>query len=664
MTKEEPTSAKPPAESEPILTEEEPASTKSPPKAVRFAAEDEQTELEPEAVTSEAEVGEVDEEQSPIDAVSGVDEQTEASVAVAQDATAEELITHVATADEAAEEASATARVPPPPPPALFIPKYAVGDEVEVYFPPGPLGKWTQGAVTKVNVKGCAYTVTYSGGSKDWGIKEESMRRLIHYEVEDSNVTVSSDEEEVLKAANLPDESFLTSPLFDMSRPVRPDVQEHLNATSRAQLLIALRSEVDHLRARRDERRADIAEQRERYQTNVTLDALVSLRKTASLTRKWVTDPNLSDKERVRASIMAHATTRRQNTMVPKLSEWKNTAVSLTSPSKNDGQAQEKLTLRVDELLSRETSQNLQLRKWRDMETQLQVQRLGILRSIRRLKHMLKETRVLQGGAVATRKSWMGRFKSASKEGHTLVLVANANRVMIEGTWAQRATDVRRDYAEAMRTVHADLASESEVIRLPDHLTKLGFTNDCACRDKIASIAKTHKIVFTQQRKAIDLKASALRLSNVGQKKRAATTASAMAESGAKVPQKRKNTIKFDLNSLQEKWKAQNVPFDHRISILFDFLTCEDDTEIATDVLAYLKNEESRLRAMHKIHSTPTSLEPIVDPEIVGVTSAAITRIAKLQDMRQQARLGLSRQAFEAAISAQEKIRREGRESR
>merc|ERR1711998_737910 len=78
----------------------------------------------------------------------------------------------------------------------------------------------------------------------------------------------------------------------------------------------------------------------------------------------------------------------------------KNTAVSLTSPSKNDGQAQEKLTLRVDELLSRETSQNLQLRKWRDMETQLQVQRLGILRSIRRLKHMLKETRVLQGGAV------------------------------------------------------------------------------------------------------------------------------------------------------------------------------------------------------------------------------------------------------------------------
>ena len=137
-----------------------------------------------------------------------------------------------------------------------------------------------------------------------------------------------------------------------------------------------------------------------------------------------------------------------------------------------------------------------------------------------------------------------------------------------------------------------------------------------------------------------------------------------MAESGAKVPQKRKNTIKFDLNSLQEKWKAQNVPFDHRISILFDFLTCEDDTEIATDVMAYLKNEESRLRAMHKIHSTPTSLEPIVDPEIVGVTSAAITRIAKLQDMRQQARLGLSRQAFEAAISAQEKIRREGRESR
>ena len=53
-----------------------------------------------------------------------------------------------------------------------------------------------------------------------------------------------------------------------------------------------------------------------------------------------------------------------------------------------------------------------------------------------------------------------------------------------------------------------------------------------------------------------------------------------------------------------------------------------------------------------------------MDPEIVGVTSAAITRIAKLQDMRQQARLGLSRQAFEATISAQEKIRREGRESR
>ena len=143
MTKEEPTSAKPPAESEPILTGE-PVSTKSPPKVVRFAAEDEQTELEPEAVTSEAEVGEVDKEQSPMDAVSGVDEQIDASVVVAQDATAEELVTSIASTDEAAEDVSATARVPPPPPPALFIPKYAVGDEVEVYSP-GPLGKWTQG---------------------------------------------------------------------------------------------------------------------------------------------------------------------------------------------------------------------------------------------------------------------------------------------------------------------------------------------------------------------------------------------------------------------------------------------------------------------------------------------------------------------------------------
>jgi hypothetical protein len=322
--------------------------------------------------------------------------------------------------------------------------------------------------------------------------------------------------------------------------------------------------------------------------------------------------------------------------------------------------AQDKLALKVDALLSKENIQNAQLRKWRDMETQVKIQRFGTVRAAHRLEHMLRETRLLQGKAVEVRQSWLERCKRA-KESRATVLIANANRDMIEGTWEQRVTDARRDYAEAIRTVHADLSAQSDVIRSSHQQKKLEHANECDCRDTIESITRTQKQAFSQQRKAVVLKAQVLRLSHAIERKQKPTTSTPRRGFLADAFPRRKQTVKFDLPTLSDLWNSHGVPLEYRLNLLFEFLTCEDEEDVASDVLAYMKSEEQRLTAMHKIQSTPTLLEPLVDVEVVGITSTATPRIAKLKDMRRHALLGLSRQAYDSALAAQEKIRRDAR---
>lgn len=537
------------------------------------------------------------------------------------------------------------AKLPASPPPMLFIPKYSVGNCVDVYFPPGPCGKWTSAVVTKVNIKGAAYTVTYADGKKDWGVKEENMRH------KSSNKGTQNVKENQ-------GDKFLSSPLFYRSRLQQSEWNTQMKSEKNTQKLLALRSDIEHLKARRDERRSEVRSLREQFPTKATEEAVITLRKAASVTKLWIANPKLSHLERVRASFMAQATRRRKSTVVTKLSDWKNRDVQLPTGSSSQVYAsltQDKLALRVDALLSKDDQLNARLRKWRENEMQVKFQQQSVQRALRRLKHMMNETRLLQGKIMKVRIGWLEQYQVA-KQSKTMVQTANAHRDYEEGMWAQHATDIRRDYAEAVRSILAEVAAQSEILRSDQYHEKAKNTCSCDCRDVVVDISKTHKQIFTFQRKAIELRTRILQInSDVS-----STSQANNIEITSSSP-KRKQTVKFDLAVLNDMWDTRAVPYERRINVLFEFLTCDGGDQIKNNTVAYFRSEVDRLQAMHKIQSTPTLLEPLVDTQIVGTSSNSLLRIARLKDMRRQINLGLSRQKYESRLAAQAKIHKDAR---